>query len=83
MSRLVLYSQTDKGPCFYVTVGFEGQQGSNLYKKLINHIWLPIIKMSVNLSNLNYKYSHLIKHPHNDKNETLQSVLSGVYNTKR
>lgn len=75
MSRLVLYSQIDNGPCFYVTVGFEGQQGvqKKPYKKLINHIWLPIIKMSVNLSNLNYKYSHLIKHPHNDKNETLIS----------
>ena len=36
MSRLVLYSQTDKVPCFYVTVGFEGQQGvkkKNLTKK--------------------------------------------------
>lgn len=75
MSRLVLYSQTDKGPCFYVTAGVEGQQGvkKKPYKKLINYIWLPIIKMSMNLSNLNYKYSHLIKHPHNDKNETLIS----------
>lgn len=75
MSRLVLYSQTDKVPCFYVTVGFEGQQGvkKNLTKKLISHIWLPIIKMSMNLSHLNDKYSHLIKHPHNDKNETLIS----------
>lgn len=56
MSRLVLYSQTDKGPCFYVTAGVEGQQGvkKKPYKKLINYIWLPIIKMSMNLSNLNY-----------------------------
>lgn len=76
MSRLIFYSQTEKGSYFYIIIVFEGQQEKkkkNLTENLLIALGCPLFKMSMNLSNLNYKYSHLIKHPHNDKNETLIS----------
>lgn len=72
MSRLILYSQGDKAHVLII-VDYEGQQGGkkNLIENVLSIFGCPLFKILTNLSDLNY--TDLIKHPHNDKNETLIS----------
>lgn len=49
------------------------KKNRNMYRSFVIIFVCPLLNSLMDLSNLNYKYSHLIKHPHNDKNETLIS----------
>lgn len=81
MSRQIqIYSQADKNHAFLI-VGSEAYLGGGRKKKKKRKTYrifviifgCPLLDISIGLTNLNYKYSHLIKQPHNDKNETLIS----------
>lgn len=50
-----------------------GGEIEKTYRNFVIIFGCPLLNILMDLSNLNYKYSHLIKHPHNDKNETLIS----------
>ncbi|EGW09892.1 hypothetical protein I79_018584 [Cricetulus griseus] len=78
MSRQIqIYSGADKNHAFLI-VGFEEYLGGKkkyekTYSNFVVIFGCPLLDISMGLTNLNYKYSHLIKQPHNDKNETLIS----------